>query len=104
MSSLPNTLNHFVSPEEYLEREHRAEYKSEYFAGETVAMASARRTHNLITSNITASLGSQLRDTLYEVYANNMRVQADHARQYSYPDVVVVCEEPQFQDSDNSYP
>ena len=99
MSSLPNTFNHFVSPEEYLERERRAEYKSEYFAGEIVAMAGAKRKHNLVSSNVTTSLGVQLRDSPCEVYANDMKVRADQARQYSYPDVVVVCGEPQFQDS-----
>ncbi len=99
MPSLPNTLNYFVSPEEYLERERRAEYKSEYFAGEIVAMAGAKRKHNLVSSNVTTSLGVQLRDEPCEVYANDMKVRADQSRQYSYPDVVVVCGEPRFQDN-----
>ncbi len=98
MSSLPNTLNHFVSPEEYLEQERRAEYKSEYFAGEIVAMAGAKRRHNLISSNVAVSLGTQLREKPCEMYSNDMRVQADGEKQYSYPDVVVVCGEPQFRD------
>ena len=98
MSSLPNTLNYFVSPEEYLERERRAEYKSEYFAGEIVAMAGAKRKHNLVSNNVSASLTGQLRDEPCEVYSNDMRVQADKEKQYSYPDVVVVCGEPQFRD------
>ncbi len=98
MSSLPNTLNRFVSPEEYLERECRAEYKSEYFAGEIVAMAGAKRKHNLVSNNVSASLTAQLRDEPCEVYSNDMRVQADGEKQYSYPDVVVVCGEPQFRD------
>ena len=95
MSSLPKQ---FYTPEEYLDRERQAEYKSEYFAGEIVAMAGAKRKHNLIGSNITISLGTQLRDAPCEVYANDMKVQADKARQFSYPDVVVVCGEPQFRD------
>ena len=98
MSSLLNTFNHFVSPEGYLECERRADYKSEYFAGEIVAMEGANRKHNLVSGNVTTSLGVQLRDAPCEVYANDMKVQADKARQYSYPDVVVVCGEPQFQD------
>ena len=95
MSSLPKQ---FYTPEEYLDRERRAEYKSEYFAGEIVAMAGAKRKHNLIGSNITTSLNVQLRDAPCEVYTNDMKVQADKARQFSYPDVVVVCSEPQFRD------
>ena len=98
MSSLPKQ---FHSPEEYLERERRAEYKSEYFAGEIVAMAGAKRKHNLVSSNVTTSLGVQLRDEPCEVYASDMKVRADQSRQYSYPDVVVVCGEPRFQDNED---
>jgi len=95
MSSLPK---HYYTPEEYLERERLADYRSEYFAGEIFAMAGASRTHNLIVGNVSASLTTQLRERPCEVYANDMRVQADQARQYSYPDVVVVCGEAQFRD------
>jgi len=95
MSSLPKP---YYTPEEYLERERLADYKSEYFAGEIFAIAGASRTHNLISGNVSASLTAQLRDRPCEVYANDMRVQADQARQYSYPDVVVVCGEAQFRD------
>lgn len=95
MSALPKQ---FYTPEEYLDRERGAEYKSEYFAGEIVAMAGAKRTHCLISGSITASLGTQLRQAPCEVYAGDMKVQADKARQFSYPDVVVVCGEPQFRD------
>jgi Uma2 family endonuclease len=98
MSSLPSTLNHSVSPEEYLERERRAEYKSEYFAGEIVAMAGARRKHNLVSNNVSASLTAQLRGEPCEVYSNDMRVQADGKKQYSYPDVFVVRGEAQLRD------
>lgn len=95
MSSLAKP---YYTPEQYLERERLADYKSEYFAGEIFAMAGASRTHNLISGNVSASLTAQLRDRPCEVYANDMRVQADQSRQYSYPDVVVVCGEPQFRD------
>ena len=81
-----------------MEQERRAEYKSEYFAGEIVAMAGAKRRHNLISSNVAVSLGTQLREKPCEMYSNDMRVQADGEKQYSYPDVVVVCGEPQFRD------
>ena len=96
MSALPQQ---FYTPEEYLDQERRAEYKSEYFAGEIIAMAGAKRKHNLISSNITASLGVQLRKSPCEVYASDMKVQADKARQFSYPDVVVACGKPQFRDN-----
>ncbi len=91
----------FYTPDKYLKLERRAEYKSEYFDGEIVAMAGAGRNHCLVSGNVTASLGVQLRKKPCEVYANDMKVQADKARQFSYPDVVVVCGEPQFRDSED---
>lgn len=87
-----------MSPDEYLERERRADYKSEYYSGEIFAMAGASRTHNLIAGNVFASLTTQLRDKPCEVYTNDMRVQSRNQSQYSYPDVVVVCGPPEFLD------
>ena len=98
MSSMPEQL---YTPEEYLKRERMADYKSEYFAGEIIAMAGAKRKHNLIAGNIFAFLNTQLREAPCEVYTNDMKVQADKARQFSYPDVVVVCGEPQFRDNED---
>jgi Uma2 family endonuclease len=95
MASQPKTL---LTPEEYLALEREAEYKSEYFAGEVFAMVGASRKHNLISTNIVASLVPQLRDKPCEVYSSDMRVKAARARSYTYPDVVVVCGEPEFED------
>ena len=53
MSSLPATL---LTPEQYLEIERRAEYKSEYYRGEMFAMPGASRGHNLIVGNTVALL------------------------------------------------
>lgn len=66
--------------------------------GQIYAMAGATRCHNVIGLNIAISLGIQLRGKPCEAYSGDMRVQADNSRQYSYPDVVVVCGEPQFRD------
>jgi Uma2 family endonuclease len=50
MSSQPKT---FLTPEEYLEIDRKADRKSEYWAGEMYAMAGAGRFHNLIAANVT---------------------------------------------------
>ena len=63
-----------------------------------MATAGAKRKHNLIAGNIFALLNTQLSEAPCEVYSNDMKVQADKAKQFSYPDVVVVCGEPQFRD------
>jgi Uma2 family endonuclease len=90
----------YISPEEYLRLERQADYRSEYLNGEIFAMTGASRAHNLITVNITAELNGQLREKPREVYAAEMRVKVRSAGLYTYPDVVVVCGEPQFEDDE----
>jgi Uma2 family endonuclease len=97
MSHQPKTT--YLTPEEYLSIERKAEYKSDYFDGEIFAMTGASREHNLITSNINGELRQQLKGKPCEVYANDMRVRVPLARLYTYPDVVVVRGEPKFEDA-----
>ncbi len=93
MSRQPKT---YVSPEDYLARERKADFKSEYFDGEIVAFAGASREHNLIVVNITGELRSNLKGSSCETYSADMRVKA--GRGYVYPDVVEVCDKPVFAD------
>jgi len=88
----------FISPEEYLKREPQAEYKSEYLNGEIFAMTGASRKHNLIEGNIFGELRQQLKGRACEVYPGDMRVKVSFNGLYTYPDVVVVCGEPIFED------
>lgn len=89
-----------LTPEEYLALERQAETKSEYLNGELFAMSGASRRHNLITVNITAGLHAQLRQRPCEVYTSDMRLKVSPTGLYTYPDVVVVCETPQFEDTE----
>lgn len=95
MSSQPTT---YLTPEEYLALERKAEYKNEYVDGEIVAMTGASRKHNLIAFNITREISQQLKGRSCEGYSGDMRVRVPSTRLYTYPDVVVVCGEPQFED------
>ena len=90
----------YISPQEYLRRERLAEYKSEYLNGEIFAMSGASREHNLITGNIGAELNRQLRGKPCEAYTSDMRVKVRSNGLYTYPDVIVVCGEPQFEDKE----
>lgn len=58
MSTVPE---HFITPEEYLHRERKAEFRSEYFRGEMFAMAGASAHHNLIVLNVGSHLLSNSR-------------------------------------------
>lgn len=95
MKQLPE--EHLYSIEEYLEIERTSELRHEYISGDIVAMAGATRAHNLITVNVVRRLGNQLEGTPCETYSNDMRVRTTQS-DYTYPDVVVVCDEPQFED------
>ncbi len=88
-----------LTPEEYLAKERKALTKSEYRDGRIQALPGASRKHNLIAVHVTGELYIQLRTRSCEVYTNDMRVKVSPAGLYTYPDVAVVCEEPQFEDS-----
>lgn len=88
-----------LSPEEYLAWERRQETRHDYVNGEIHAMTGASRRHNLICGNLLASLHGQLRGHPCEVYANDMRVKVDATGLYTYPDLVVACDRPEFEDA-----
>jgi len=88
----------YVTPEEYLALERKAEYKSEYLHGEIFAMTGASRKHNVVSTNIVRVLGNQLTTKPCDLYANDMRVKVTSAGLYTYPDIAVVCGEPKFED------
>lgn len=90
----------FITVEEYLAREREAEYKSEYLNGEIFAMAGASRPHNLIAGNIYGELYIQLKNRSCNVYPSDMRLKVSRTSLYTYPDVMVVCGEEQFDDDD----
>lgn len=98
MSSQRKTL---LAPEEYLAIERKSEIKHEYFAGQMFAMVGASRRHNLITVNIIRILGNQLLNRPCNVYPSDMRVKVSATGKYTYPDVVVACEEEKFDDAEN---
>ena len=89
-----------LTPEAYLVLERDATTKSEYLNGQIYAMAGASRAHNLITGNTSSGLHVQLSTRTCEVYASDMRVKVRPTGLYTYPDVVVVCGEPRFENED----
>jgi Uma2 family endonuclease len=89
-----------LTEQEYLARERQAETKSDYLAGQVFALAGATERHILISGNIFAALHGQLRGRPCRIYASDLRVKAERADYYTYPDIVVVCGEPRFEDAE----
>jgi Uma2 family endonuclease len=95
MATQPKT---YLTPEQYLEIERKAEFKSEYYQGEMFAMSGASYPHIGIVANAMRELGQQLRRGPCRPLSNDMRVRVTPTGLYAYPDVVIVCGEPQFAD------
>lgn len=89
----------YVTPQQYLELERRAEAKSEYFNGEVYALAGASPRHTTIAANVIISLGLQFRGRPCTVHTGDLRVKVNPTGLYTYPDVVVVCGQPKFDDA-----
>jgi Uma2 family endonuclease len=90
------TQKYYYTPEEYLELEAQAEYKSEYRDGEIVPMTGGTTNHNKIALNFAASLKFGLRKKNYEVYIGDVRLWVPRYRLYTYPDVMVIQGEPMY--------
>jgi Uma2 family endonuclease len=88
----------YITPEDYLARERKAKYKSEYFDGEIFAMSGASEAHNLISGNIFAELHAQLKKRSCKVYNNDMRVKVSPSGLYTYPDIIALCDKARFDD------
>ncbi len=87
-----------VSPEEYLAFERSAKERHEYADGEIFAMSGGTLEHSLTAANLGGELGTALERRPCRVLNSNMRVRIPERNHYVYPDGVVVCGKPLFDD------
>ena len=92
-----------LSPEEYISFERKfvpdAEtVRHEYVKGKIISMSGASFFHNRIRSNINIDLGNSLAGSGCVVLSNEMRVSSPTTSSYFYPDLLVLCDEPEFED------
>lgn len=78
----------FISPEEYLEGERTAPFRSEYISGEVFAMASAGKRHGRIVVNVGSALLIGLKGGPCEP-SSGLSVAAPAS--FLVPDLVVCC-------------
>ncbi len=88
----------YLTPEEYLALERQAQTKSEYLRGEVYALAGASFAHTMIVSNTLVLLAPQLKRRSCTAHSSDLRVKVPATGLYAYPDIVVVCGRPQFED------
>jgi len=96
--------------EEYLAMEYASEFKHEFVDGQIYpwghpdmlgmydvqAMSGASLAHNTITSNVSFYLGNKMRGKGCRVFGSDMRVHIPLTGTYLYPDVLVVCGQPEI--------
>ena len=88
--------------DEYLAMERASETKHEFFDGYVVAMAGGSERHNVICGNVIAEVRGVVREKGCRVYPSDMRVGVPRKRgYYFYPDVTVVCGDPELEGTSN---
>jgi Uma2 family endonuclease len=99
MTAIPKS-NTYYTAEAYLQQERNATHKSEYYKGEIFAMAGASLIHNEIVGNIIFALKDALRKQKKScrVFPSDLRLHIPANTLYTYPDVTVICGEPEFTD------
>lgn len=90
----------FLTPEEYLVLERQADIKSEYLNGEMFAMSGGSFPHNLISGNLVGELRQVLKKSPCRVCPGDQRIHIPATGLYTYPDAVVICGEPRFEDEE----
>jgi Uma2 family endonuclease len=106
MTAIPKK---FYTPEEYLERELEADYKSEYLNGEIFpmgdfegdtpeAMAGARSRHNAIRENLSGEAYGLLKKKGggCRSFSADQRIHIPRTGLYTYPDFLIVCGKPAY--------
>ena len=83
-----------LTPRQYLQIERDAEHKSEYYRGETLAMAGGSPEHSEIAANLIGILRSRLSGKGCKVYTSDLKVRTEPDGLYAYPDVTVICGKP----------
>lgn len=97
MASVPN---YYVTPEEYLALERKAEFKSEYMDGVVYAFAGGSPRHNVIVANIVTILVTQLKGRPCRAYPSDLKVRTPNAKRFFYADVSVVCGDDELADDE----
>lgn len=87
-----------LTPAEYLALEVASQGRHEFHAGEMFAMSGGSYWHNLVKDNLAHAVRNRLAGRGCTVLTSNQRVKVDATGLYTYPDVVVFCGKPVFED------
>ncbi len=86
----------YYTRDEYLELEEKADFKSEFFNGEILAMSGGSRNHSVICFNLNRRIGEAIDNKDCIGFDSNMKLDISEHNLFLYPDVTVVCGEIEF--------
>jgi hypothetical protein len=89
----------YFTPDQYLEIERKAEFRSEYINGEMFAMSGGTPNHARIVVNAVRRLDEQLDGRPCEAFGGDLRVFSAKEKVFTYPDILVVCGPQQLLDN-----
>ena len=90
----------YLSEIDYLVLERKAPTKSEYYKGEVFAMSGASKEHNKIVAGTIVEIGQHLKGKKCSIMTRDTRVCNPLNTLFTYPDVVVTCEEEEYLDTE----
>ncbi|WP_138502982.1 Uma2 family endonuclease [Nostoc sp. PA-18-2419] len=86
----------YYTPEEYLELEEAADYKSEYIDGQIIPMVRGTINHNQIALNLSTELNFAFKKQNYRIFMSDVRLWIHQKHTYTYPDVMILAGEPEY--------
>jgi Uma2 family endonuclease len=98
MAANPKAL---LTHEEYFALERETDQRYEYVAGRVYAMVGGSFVHGQIGINTSTTLNNQLATRPCIVQGSDYRIAIPRLDIYTYPDISVVCGEPQFDNSNS---
>lgn len=84
--------------EDYLKFERESRSRHEFLDGEIYSMAGESLSHSRVCMNLARETGNKLKGKSCEALSPNMKVRTSTASLFAYPDLTIVCGEPQFHD------
>ncbi len=98
MTAVPQSQ---MTPAEYLAFERASDERHEYLDGEVRLLPGSTPKHSIIEGSTSACLHAQLRSSPCLIFVVNLRLKVSDTGLYTYPDISIVCGDPQFEDGDS---
>jgi Uma2 family endonuclease len=94
-------VKHKFTEAEYLARENASRRRSEFYQGEIQLMSEPEPSHHVIKVNLIGEIGSRLKGAKCRSRSSDQRVKVQETGYICYPDLLVVCGDPEYDTSDS---